>query len=224
MKKLPRKLLFIKSSDKNHVETWTRNRDPLDIPGMRAVLIGKPGVGKTTVIKNMLLRTQQSDKPYKKIYILHCDPLASEYDDIGAEVLDELPPNEFWLESNREKSLVILDDISFANLSKEQKTRLDRLCGMISTHCNVSIACLNQSFFSVDPIVKKCANLFCIWRPNDLDELNLIARRCGYKKDTFVELFSDLILNDADSLMIDQTAKSPYKLRRNGYEIIKKNS
>ena len=55
IKKLPRQLLFIPSSDKNFIEQWDDmpNRDPLNFPkSFRICLIRPVGVGKT-----MLLRT-----------------------------------------------------------------------------------------------------------------------------------------------------------------------
>ncbi len=193
-RKLPRKLLFIPSSDKDFVESWDdrinprtglTNRDPLDFPASwRMILCGKPGCGKTCMIKNIILRTQQSKKPFERIYCLHQDSLAREYSDINAEILTELPYNDFWMdypeeedvgsgkpelqdeeeqEPERPKTLVIIDDICFKDLGKEQTMLLDRLCGFISTHCNVSLACLNQDFYAVNSIIRKCANIFCIW-------------------------------------------------------------
>ncbi len=251
-RKLPRKLLFIPSSDKDFVESWDdrvnprtglTNRDPLDFPASwRMILCGKPGCGKTCMIKNIILRTQQSRKPFERIYVLHQDQYAREYDDINAEIITELPPNDFWMDYDvsdpenleqesdsksedqivRPKTLVIIDDICFKDLGKEQTLLLDRLCGFISTHCNVSLACLNQDVFAVNPIIRKCANIWCIWRPSDNDQLNTIARRCGFKSKEFQELFDEVATGEEDSIMIDKTNRTPYPLRKNGYHLIEK--
>ena len=236
MTSLPKKLLFIPSSDKNFIEKWRKTRDPLDFPASyRIVLCGKPGCGKTSLIKNIFLRTQQSKKPFERVFVFHQDRFAREYDDIGAQVLEELPCNDFWMnyededeeededkEIVRPKTLMIIDDICFSDLSKEQTNRLNRLCGFISTHANVSLACLNQDVFAINSIVRKCASIWCIWRPTDLDELNVIARRTGYKSKEFKELFENVAKGENDFLMIDMTPKSPYPLRLNGYKMIKK--
>jgi len=238
MTSLPKKLLFIPSSDKNFIEKWRKTRDPLDFPASyRIVLCGKPGCGKTSLIKNIFLRTQQSKKPFERVFVFHQDRFAREYDDIGAEVLEELPPNDYWMnyededeeededkEIVRPKTLVIIDDICFSDLSKEQTNRLNRLCGFISTHCNVSLACLNQDVFAINSIVRKCCNIWCIWRPTDLDELNVIARRTGYKSKEFKELFENVASKENDFLMLDLTPKTPYPLRLNGYKMIKKSN
>ena len=241
--RLHRRLLFITSSDKDYIEDWKqkgKNPDPLNIPhSFRMCILGGVGKGKTCFIKNQIIRTSP---PFERIFVFHQDKLAKEYDDIDAEILDELPPNDFWMgyneddeededirnlnfeeeETVRPKTLCILDDICFANLPKEQTMRLDRLCGFISSHASVSICCINQDFFALNSIVKKCANVFVIYKPNCLDELNTIARRCGMSSKDIKYLFQNVATADNDSIMIDKTPNTPYPLRLNGFQIIKK--
>ncbi len=236
--KLPRRLLFIPSSDKDFIENWKgkgKNPDPLNVPSsFRMCILGGVGKGKTCFIKNQIIRTKP---PFERIFVFHQDKYAREYDDIDAEVLDELPPNDFWMgynddeedepedmdETERPKTLCILDDICFGNLPKEQTMRLDRLCGFISSHCNVSICCINQDFFALNGIVKKCANLFVIYKPNCTDELSTIARRCGMTSKEMKYIFENIATGENDSIMIDKTEKSPYPLRLNGFIPINKN-
>lgn len=238
--RLPKKLLFIPSSDKNFIEKWGSGRDPLNFPAsFRMVIMGKPGCGKTCFIKNVCLRIRPR---FEKIYVLHQDKYAHEYDDLDADVINELPPNDFWMgyreegeedeiegegegedeEPYRPKTLVIIDDICFKDLPKEQTMLLDRLCGMISSHYNVSLACLNQDVFAINPIIRKCANVWCIWRPSCTDELNTIARRCGYSSKDFKSLFDNIAKNENDSILVDQTPGTPYPLRLNGYDEIER--
>ncbi len=237
-KKLPRKLLFIPSSDKNFIEKWsdTANRDPLDIPkSFRQCLIGKPGVGKTLFLKNEILRIQQSKKPFERIIVMHQDQYAREYDDIDAEVITELPPNDFWMGYDEEddeeepdetpyrpSTLMIIDDICFGDLPKSQTNLLNRLCGFISSHCDVSLAVINQNFFEVHSVIRKCASVFVIWRPTDTDQLNTIARRVGWRAKDFKNLFDQVATKESDSIMVDMTPGTPYPLRKNGYEMIEK--
>lgn len=241
IKKLPRKLLFIPSSDKNFIEQWDDmpNRDPLNFPkSFRICLIGPVGVGKTMFIKNIICRIQNSRKKFERIFVLHQDKFAREYDDIDAEIITELPNNDFWMgydqpdedeeepeeepDVERPPTLMIIDDICFKDLPKSQTLLLDRLCGFISSHCNVSLAVLNQTAFAVDSIIRKCANIWCIWRPSDTDELNIISRRVGFRSKELNQLFDDFAPNDTDSIMIDKTPGSPYPLRLNGYKLIER--
>lgn len=252
VKKLPRKLLFIPSSDKDFIERWddmgysadgTVRRDPLNIPASwRGVFVGKPGCGKSCMIKNIILRSRPK---FERIYVLHQDKYAKEYNDIGAEVITELPSNDFWMgyeekeedtesdssdldqqqeEEKRPKTLVIIDDICFKDLgrNRDQTLRLDRLCGFISSHCNVSLAVLNQDVFAVNSIIRKCCNVWNIWRPSSTDQMNTIARRVGYRGKRFQELFDEHCPLEGDSLMIDMSSGSPFPLRKNAYELLEK--
>lgn len=237
---LARRLLYIPSCDKDFTEKWNKSRDPLNIPGMRIILCGKPGCSKTMMIKNIILRVQSSSKPFKRIFVLHQDKRAREYNDIDATVISALPENDFWMgyqqedsdeepdsedeeEIERPKTLMIIDDICFRDMPKRQTLLLDRLCGFICTHCNVSLAILNQDVFQIDPIIRKCANVWCIWRPSDNDQLMTISRRCGMKSKDLEYLFDKYAPDDLDSIMIDQTPRSPYPLRLNGFNIIERN-
>lgn len=246
--KLPRRLLFIPSSDKDFIESWKdkgKNPDPLNLPASwRMVICGKPGVGKTCFIKNVIIRAKP---PFERIFVLHQDKYAKEYEDIDAEVLDELPDNDFWMGYNNEekeqegsgneeeedikldpnlmvrpKTLCIIDDICFKDLPKEQTMKLDRLCGFISTHCNISLCVINQDIFQVNPIIRKCCSVWVIYRPSCTDELNTIARRCGMTSKEFKYLFDEIAPNESDSITVDKTPGSPYPLRLNGFYPINK--
>lgn len=243
IKKLPRQLLFIPSSDKNFIEQWDDmpNRDPLNFPkSFRMCLIGPVGMGKTMMIKNIICRVQNSRKKFERIFVLHQDKFAREYDDIDAEIITELPENDFWMgypepdsedeepeqledsDIERPPTLMIIDDICFKDLPKSQTLLLDRLCGFISSHCNVSLAVLNQTAFAIDPIIRKCSNVWVIWRPSDTDELNVISRRVGFRSKELLHLFDEFAPHDTDSIMIDKTPGSPYPLRLNGYKLIER--
>lgn len=238
--RLPRKLLFIPSSDKDFIETWSqkgRNPDPLNLPASwRMCIMGTVGVGKTNFIKNVIIRSRP---PFARIFVLHNDPLAQEYNDIDAEILTELPDNDFWLGYNqtdengekieeeedledtiRPKSLIVLDDICFAEMSRQQTNRLDRLVCSISSHANVSVCCINQDWFSCNPIIKKTGNIFVIYRPHCTDELSTIARRIGMSGKELKYLFDNIATKNSDSIMVDKTSGSPYPLRLNGFNII----
>lgn len=259
--KLPRRLLFVASCDKDFTERWDDNRntrtgvitrDPLNIPGMRIILCGRPGCGKTSMIKNILMRVQESKKPFINIYVLHQDKYAREYRDIDACIITELPENDFWMgysepddsedpdgsdteedfdpnssdnsdwTPDRPKTLLIIDDICFKDMknNKHQTALLDRLCGFISTHCNVSLAVLNQDVFAIDPIIRKCCNVWCIWRPTDRDQLMTISRRCGLPSKELECLFDKHAPGELDSVMIDKTPHTPFPIRVNGFNLV----
>lgn len=218
-RKLPKKLLFLPSCDKDGInEEWYAGRDELNIPHpYRVSILGRPGSGKSLIVKNIVLRAKPA---FERIIIFHADEEASEYQELGQiEIVSEIP---HWSEfdDNTEKTLFIIDDINFEQMGKQELMHLDRLVGYVSTHKNLSVIACNQDFFSLTSIVKKCSNFFILFKPLDIDELTTIGRRVGIPKMEFRGLFKKYIHDYHDSLWIDLTIKTPFPLRKNGYELI----
>ena len=133
---LPRQLLAIRNLDKKDHETWDTAGDLLNFPHpFRGVLLGPPNCGKTTTVKNILMR---QESPFKRFYVIHCDgEYTQEYDDVEGKLLKDFPqPNE-W--PGVEKTLVVIDDVELKTLKKHQRMCLDRLFGYVSTHKNISV-------------------------------------------------------------------------------------
>jgi len=120
---LPNEILPIKNVDKQFHEHWGTKRNLLNIPHpFRGVLLGPPNSGKSTVIKNILLR---ADPPFEHIVIIHCDVDGTqEYDDVKHVMLSTIPQPEDW--PGQVKTLVILEDLEFKTLPPNQKKALDR--------------------------------------------------------------------------------------------------
>ena len=67
---LPAKLLYLPNNDKSFHERWETGRDMLNIPHpFRAVLLGRPNVGKTNIIINLILRCN-----FEEIFVIHRCP------------------------------------------------------------------------------------------------------------------------------------------------------
>jgi hypothetical protein len=218
--KIPNKMFSIPNNDKTWHEKWSTKRNMLNIPHpFRALCLGPPNCGKSSAIQHLLLRAKPT---FKEVIVIHCDPeFTKEYDDLGDQVqlTDEIPhPTDFVGE---EKTLVVIDDIEVKRLSKEQMARLDRLFGFVSTHKNISIIMTAQNAFDIPPIVRRCTNLWILWKIDDIESLQMLVRKTGIKKALFDKLF-DLCENKHDSIWIDKTEGSPYPLRFNGFEVIEK--
>lgn len=222
-RRLPKTILPIACADKTFHERWKPHRDPLNLPHpFRALFIGPPNCGKSCTLKNILIRA----KPvFAKVIVVHCDPEnTKEYDDLDdCELIGEIPePTEF---DGSLKTCLILDDIDLSGMSKQQKACLDRVFGYVSTHSNVSVCLTSQEAFRIPPIVRRCANYYCLWKICDIDSLNQIGRKCGFKKEDFQHIFDKYLIEPKDSFHIDLTDHSPYKLRINGYTMLeRKNS
>jgi len=222
-KKLPKELIAIPNDDKKFHEKWKSGRDLLNFPHpFRGVFMGPPNMGKSTTVKNLVIRAKPQ---FEEVLCVHCDPeFTQEYDDIGATMLGEIPaPTEF---EGEVKTLVIIDDLDIKNLNKDQKSNLDRLFGFVSTHKNISVCLCTQDVFNLQPNIRRCANLWVLWRSVDLDSMATIARKGGMAVDSFKGIFEDLMKEPRDSLWIDMTPKSPAPMRKNGYQklcLIKEN-
>lgn len=227
---LPKKLIALPNRDKFFHEEWTKDRDLLNIPHpFRCLCMGPPNTGKSTTVKNILLR---ADPPFEEIYIIHCDPeYTQEYDDLfnidakgkrddSVKMMASIPaPEEF---EGLYKTLVIIDDLELKDLHRNQKRSLDRLFGFVSTHKNISVALCSQDPFSVPAIVRRCSNLFVLWKMVDMNSLSATSKRIGLNTGELNVLFETLLTDPRDSLWVDLTDNSPAKLRKNGYDIIEK--
>ena len=151
-KKLPCKILPIKNADKVWHEDWNKHDDMLNFPHpFRAVIMARPNTGKTTIMKNIIVR---QDPPFRKVYVVHIDgDYTEEYDDIGAEFLDKIPsPHDTIF--GEEKTLVILEDLEFKFMNRQEQRYTDRLYGYVSTHKNVSVMTAVQDGFNLFPAIR----------------------------------------------------------------------
>lgn len=214
--RLPKQIVPITNADKSWHEKWYEGRDLLNIPHpFRAVLMGPPNSGKTTVVKNILMR---ADPPFTRMVVIYPDGggFTDEYQDCGElEMLDHIPPPEKW--DGKQKTLCVVDDFELKSLSKSQRSNLDRLVGHVSTHRNVSVAVCNQDPYNAPPIVRRCANLFVLWKPKDIVSMQTFASRTG---EDLRRLFNTYSKTRFDSIWLDMTVDTPAPKRLNGYTII----
>ena len=237
--KSKREMLPFLSTDKGFEERWTAGRDPMQlVKPIRIVLSGAPSTGKTRTAKNIILKGG-----FDSVFVLHEDPNTTEYDCCGATILNCLPENEFWMrgghsedsesesesdsddeeyKKKRKPICLVIDDICYAsNFNKVQSARLNRVCGFISSHFNVSLIMCSQDFTELPAIARRCANYFVIWRPTCLDNLNTIGRRVGYTSQQMRDLFNNHVKEYEDSIMFDRSVRSPFPLRLNFYTMLK---
>jgi replication-associated recombination protein RarA len=217
--KLPKnKLIVIPNADKSFHEAWYEGRNLGNIPHpFRMCIVGPPNTGKTSIIKNLILRTRPK---FEEVILLHPDAnYTREYDDLGASLkkLDSFLSPQEW--EGKVKTLLIVDDIEFNNLSKSQKSHLNRAMGYVSTHKKMSIVITSQNPFDIPVCVRRCSNFFVFFKMDDLDAVATVARKTGITRKQFTELFK-LCPVPHDSIWIDRTDHSPAPLRKNCYQVI----
>jgi hypothetical protein len=214
--KLPNDIIKIENVDKKFHEKWDSGRGICDFPHpFRCVILGRVGLGKSTLAKNIFLRCQSGKQPFQELIVVHGSSESKEWDEFDPTmILNDIPDPED-LVRNTKKACIIIDDFEFNNLPKHALTRLSSIFRFVSSHHNFSIIVCYQSFFDVPPIVKKCANLFVLYRPNDDDELGTIARRVGLKKEVMLKLFNEVLPEKRDTLCIDLSEGTPCQYRKN---------
>jgi ABC-type cobalamin/Fe3+-siderophores transport system ATPase subunit len=217
--KLPDVIIPLPNADKGFQEKWNKKRNIANFPhSFRIAIIGKQNMGKTTLIKNILMR---ADPVFERVIIIHCDAGSTkEYDDIDyVEYHDNIPePSEF--DTENEKTLVIIEDVYVKELNKEQRKNIDRLFGYVSSHKSVSIMVTSQIFVSLSPTIRRMCNIIILGRIKDKIELSTVANKVGIRKELFMNLMENEITEQHDSLCIDMTSGSPYPLRKNLFEVL----
>ena len=146
----------------------------------------------------------RADPPFEEVFIIHSLSDTKEYDNLdNCTILDQIPsPNE-WL--GEVKTLVILDDLEFKGMDKDQRRNLDRLFGTVSTHKQISVCLACQDCFSVPASCRRCANLWVLWKMTDMDALSTVARRTNMNSKSFRHIFDKIITEFHYSLLIDLT-------------------
>jgi hypothetical protein len=210
-------IIAFKNKDKGFQEKWNPKRDLLDMPwAFRAVFCGPPSSGKSTIVKNIILKARPL---YKKVLIVHYGGEGTQdYDEIdGIEVvpLSGLP-DPVDINPRKEKMLLVLEDVPLSSINREQKQKIDRLYGYSSSHRGVSVICCAQDAFDVPVGARRSSNVFILWKQPDLNALQTMASRTGFTTSEFRNLFK-LCKNKHDSIMIDLTEHSPAPLRFNAY-------
>jgi energy-coupling factor transporter ATP-binding protein EcfA2 len=227
--KPPKRIVAIKNKDKIGAEFWTpsRAKDIGNFPSpSRILLLGPCGVGKSTLIKNLILHQRPK---FEEVYLVHEDSeFTKEYDDLDvSEKLNDVPSIDFWElpeGSPYIKRCVIVDDLELTSANKQRMKNLAILFRYCSTHKGLTIYFAHQSFFDVSSLVKKMANIYVLWRPRAYSELALIENRVGYPKGTLKELFNTVATGHRDSICVDMTENSPCKLRLNIWKQIQSDS
>ena len=221
---LPNKIVIIKNEDKDKKwnETWAvpANRSPGHFPHpSRICLVGSPGLGKTNIMKNLFLKHQTSDNPFKRLYVMCADLTSKEWVNLEPTILSDevIELDEYDAEI---KTCLIIDDFEFKNNDKHTETVLTTIMRFCSTHKNLSVYLSYQSFFHIPSICRKMSNVFVVYKPVGKDETATICNRVGLKKGHLGMLFKQFCTSVHDNICIDLTKDTPYPLRKNIYQII----
>lgn len=219
--KPPNSLIEIKNKDKSFTEHWNEKRakDLANFPhSSRICLVGEPNSGKSFLCKHIFLHQRPR---FKELYIIHADADAptNEFDDLEPTmIMGEFPDISFW--DGKVKTCVIVDDVEYSNLPRQQVANMNKLFRYGSSHKNITIYCTNQVFFELPSVIRKVSDVFIIWKPRSKTDLKLIANRIGLEYEEFENIFKNICTDYRDSLCIDLKRNTPQKFRKNLWEPI----
>lgn len=221
--RLPDRNIIIKNRDKD-VGNWQESWKPGQSPGLlphpfRLVALGNVGRGKTNSCKQIFLKHQSTPRKFQKLIIITCDEDSQEWTDCDPDLITDQMIDLSYFDENV-KTCVVIDDFEWVKCSKEDQKRLSTLVRFISSHRNCSVILSFQDFFSCPIIARKCATQFMIYKPNSRMELDTMANRVGINSDNMRWLFKNICNKPFDHLLVDMSINTPYKLRRNIYDII----
>jgi len=176
----------------------------------RLLIIAPPNSGKTTIIKNLLLHNM-----FDKIYIVHflAEMGTHEYDKIDNIMFDELPDyneiindNENEEEEDKPRKLLIIEDFDFKHSKKEQKERMSRYLGAVSTHNNLSIIVTCQKVTMLEAAHRTLFNYVIIFK-NEAYDNEFLCRSLSIPRPILNSIFEYCVIEPNDFLLIDRNFK-----------------
>lgn len=223
---LPRKILVLKNVDKSDHERWddAHKKNIANFPApMRCVVVGPNNMGKTNLVKNLLLNARPL---YDNVFLIHPDvDYSKEWEDIEpTDCMTSIPPISYFSDvidkDDKKKNVCVIDDVEFSAQNRQELKNLGLLMRYLSTHRNMSIIFSHQSWFDIPTIVRKMSNVFIIYKPRATNELSMIENRCGAPSGLFEHIFENYATGYRDNICYDLTENTPAKIRVNLFDVL----
>jgi hypothetical protein len=215
------KLIFLKNPDKlqdvDRVDTDSNARFSLPF---RCIIAGSVNSGKSTMAINVILQRQCRHPKFDEIHIVHGCLGTKEYDCIApTSIRHQIPHYSDFKSDSSKRILVVYDDIEFTKMTKADLRKIVEIT-RLGSHLGISSMFVNQLFVRIPKSVRDNCNAFVLYRPLDLDSLNLIGRRIGLVKAKVTQIFDDLLPDFHDNLLVNYTKNAKHRYAKNLYEKI----
>ena len=214
---IPKKLVFFKSSDKDHHEQPDMNDLGNCCSPVFCIISGNVNCGKSSLMKNLIVHK----KPHYERIVVY-SPLGeatTEYSDVlDCELIDYVPDFDFF--DRDEHNCFIIEDCDTKSLSKDERYKLGRFFGVYASHNNIDVYVISQNVYDILPQIRRLCNICFLFKNHDVESMTSIARKFNIKIQDFKHIFQYLLKEKWDSLCIDNSRPPEYRLRKNIYEII----
>lgn len=182
-------------------------------------IVGKPGSGKTSLLVSWLSSKGKKTifrKVFHHVYVVMPSssrqsmkknvfknhPEEKMFDELSLETITTIHNNLLHNTEEKEKSLLILDDVGAAMKNKEIQKIL-RLIMYNRRHLKVAIVVLLQSYLSVPKEVRKMFSSIVCFKPSLVEMDNLCNEMFEMQKETTIDLMKFAYKNPHDYLFLN---------------------
>ncbi|MGL4759704.1 MAG: ATP-binding protein [Patescibacteria group bacterium] len=184
------------------------------------LLIGPSNCGKTNLIKNIV-----SQNDFKIVYVMHADEFSKDYDDIP-HIKYEI--SEDYIERFREYSelpkVLIIDDIDFRNMKKQQQNWFYKMLTYTRTHANLTILSTVQDAIYYPPIIRRTFPIVVVYRYINLVPLKDTQALNVLDKKKLAYSIQNLTKSDYDFILINNMTKRAWISIMNRFQLLIDNS
>lgn len=192
-----------------------------------SVLVGKPGSGKTSLVVSFLTGKGNS-KVFRKVFenVLIVMPSSSRnslkknpfknhpedkmYDELDLETIESIYQRLLESSENKEKTLLILDDIGSSLKDKNIQKLLKKIV-YNRRHLKVHIICMLQSFISIPREIRKLISNIFLFKPSKVEMENFCEELFETKKDKAIEIMNYVYDTPHQYLMLNVESQTMYK-------------
>ena len=138
-------VIAVESEDKKGYDKTPPSDHPCSMPRRsRVALCAPPGHGKTSLIKNLLIRSRSDDDPWAAVVVITgVGDYCKEWDKVIHTKTDFTEADEKWWaamsKKHDEKPIAcIVDDMNYADLKPKERSNAYKLMQFVCTHMNVT--------------------------------------------------------------------------------------
>ena len=177
-------VIAVESEDKKGYDKTPPQEHPCSMPRRsRVALCAPPGHGKTSLIKNLLIRSRSDQDPWAAVVVITgVGDYCKEWDKVVHTKTDFATADEKWWaakskEHDEKPIACIVDDMNYADLNPKQRSNAYKLMQFVCTHMNVTAFLASHSWVQLIPRLRRACDVVVLWPPTTggSDQLDYIC-------------------------------------------------